>query len=112
MDQNKAEDITVIPLNEKSALADYMIIASGLNTRHVMALSEFVEEVVAGRGVRTRIEGKQNGDWVLADLGDVIVHIFRPEVRAFYNIEKIWMDDFDGLMPAGANIADNVVFQG
>lgn len=112
LDQNKAEDIVVVPLTEKSALADYMIIASGLNSRHVVALSEFIEQAVAGRKAPSRYEGKQNGDWVLADLGDVIVHIFRPEVRSFYNIEKIWVDDFESIMPPRRNVAENHIFQG
>lgn len=93
LDDNKAEDIVVIPLTGKSALADYMVIATGRSSRHVVSLAELVGDRLAKEGVSMRFEGKENGDWVLADARDVIVHIFRPEVREFYNIEKIWMDD-------------------
>lgn len=112
LDTNKAEDIIVVPLAGKSALADFMIIASGLSARHVVALSEFVDEALRGTGVKSRYEGKANGDWVLADLGDVIVHLFRPEVREFYNIEKIWVDDLAALASMSVKPMDNVVFQG
>lgn len=92
LDENKAEDIVVVPLAGKSTIADYMIIATGRSTRHVAALADMVGEYVKERGIMPRYEGKGNGDWVLADAGDVIVHLFRPEVRSFYNIEKIWCD--------------------
>lgn len=93
LDDNKAEDIVVIPLAGKSALADYMVIATGRSSRHVVSLAELVGDRLAKDNVPTRFEGKENGDWVLADARDVIVHIFRNEVRDFYNIEKIWVDD-------------------
>lgn len=100
LDDNKAEDIVTIPLAGKSALADYMIIASGRSARHVSALAEIIGQHVAKDGKKPRYEGKANGDWVLADAGDVIVHLFRPEVRSFYNIEKIWLDPLTDEMPA------------
>jgi len=97
LDDNKAEDILIIPLAGKSALADYMVIASGRSAKHVTALASLASEAAAKLGAHCRFEGKSNGDWVLADTGDVILHIFRPEVRSFYNIEKIWCDRLDEL---------------
>ena len=92
LDDNKAEDIVIIPLAGKSALADYMIIASGRSARHVTALAELIGEYLKSLGQSARYEGKAGGDWVVADAGDVIIHLFRPEVRSFYNLEKIWRD--------------------
>jgi ribosome-associated protein len=100
LDENKAEDILLIPLEGKSALADFMIIATGRSARHVTALAELVGAHVAKSGRKPRYEGKGNGDWVLADCGDVIVHLFRPEVREFYNLEKIWQEPADEQIPA------------
>lgn len=92
LDEQKAEDILTISLIGKSALCDYMIIATGRSSRHVAALSELIEQTLSAHGVKSRYEGRDNGDWVLGDAGDVIVHIFRPEVRQFYNIEKLWVE--------------------
>jgi ribosome-associated protein len=93
LEDNKAEDIVTIDLNGKSSIADYMIIASGRSSRHVVGLSNHITEAIAqGGGLKAKFDGKDNGDWVLGDAGDVIVHLFRPEVREFYNIEKIWCD--------------------
>ncbi|WP_375338299.1 ribosome silencing factor [Chelatococcus sambhunathii] len=91
LDDNKAEDTVVIDLRGKSALADDMVIASGRATRHVGAIADkLVEELKnAGHG-KAKVEGLPHCDWVLIDCGDVIVHLFRPEVRAFYNLEKMW----------------------
>lgn len=92
LDQNKAEDIVTIDLRGKSAIADYMVIASGRSTRQVSALTEKLADTLkTERGVLARVEGKNAGDWVLMDAGDVIVHLFRPEVREFYQLEKMWM---------------------
>lgn len=92
LDQDKAEDIVTIDLRGKSAVADHMVIASGRSTRQVSALTEKLTEALkAERGVVARVEGKDAGDWVLVDAGDVIVHLFRPEVREFYQLEKMWM---------------------
>jgi ribosome-associated protein len=93
LDENKAEDIVTIPLQGKSPIADYMIIASGRSARHVVGLSNNITETLAKNGfTKIKFDGKDNGDWVLGDSGDVIIHLFRPEVRDFYNIEKIWCD--------------------
>jgi ribosome-associated protein len=87
----KAEDAVVIDLTGKTAMADAMIVASGTSTRHVGAVSDKVIESLEKAGLRgIRSEGKKSCDWVLIDAGDVIVHVFRPEVRAFYDIEKMW----------------------
>jgi ribosome-associated protein len=93
LDSDKADDVAVIPLDDNGALADYMIVASGTSSRHVAALAEKLRDRLVIRGVKDiRVEGLTQGDWVVLDAGDVIVHIFRPEVRAFYNIEKMWGD--------------------
>jgi ribosome-associated protein len=92
LDEAKAEDRISIDLNGKSTLGDYMVVASGRSNRHVAAIAErlLVDLKEAGCG-DVRVEGLRTGDWVLLDAGDVIVHVFRPEVRAFYNIEKMWL---------------------
>jgi ribosome-associated protein len=91
LDDDKAEDIVVIDLHGKSSMADYMVIASGRSQRQVGAMAEHLSVKLKERGVRSvGIEGAQHGDWVLIDGGDVIVHLFRPEVRRFYNLEKMW----------------------
>ena len=91
LDDNKAEDVIVIDLKDKSAFADYMVIASGRSTRQVVAIAENLADKLkqSGRGY-TPVEGKQTGDWVLVDAGDVVVHVFRPEARSFYALEKMW----------------------
>ena len=89
---DKAEDIVQIDLRGKSSVADYVVIASGRSTRQVAALSEnLVERLKIATGTRCKMEGKGASDWVLIDAGDVIIHVFRPEVREFYQLEKIWM---------------------
>lgn len=91
LDDSKAEEIVSINLRGKSALADHMVIASGRSHRHVSAVADHLLRDLKESGVSgIKVEGLQNGDWVLIDTGDMIVHIFRPEVRAFYNIEKMW----------------------
>lgn len=91
LDADKALDITTIDLSDQTAIADYMIIASGTSSRHVSALAEKLKRRLEIEGMKgLRIEGMPQSDWVAIDAGDVIVHIFRPEVRAFYNIEKMW----------------------
>ncbi len=78
-------------MRDQTALADFMVIASGTSSRQVIATAEKLKERLHARGVRDiRVEGMSQGDWVVLDAGDVIVHLFRPEVRAFYNIEKMW----------------------
>ncbi len=93
LDDDKAEDVVVIDLTNKSSVTDAMIIASGRSQRHVGALADHVLRRLkeAGWG-RARAEGLAACDWVLIDAGDVIVHLFRPEVRAFYNLEKMWSE--------------------
>jgi len=94
LDEDKAEDIVFIDLKDKSSVADAMIVASGRSHRHVGALADHLLRALkeGGHG-RCRVEGMPHCDWVLIDAGDVIVHLFRPEVRSFYNIEKIWSVD-------------------
>nr|WP_300998543.1 ribosome silencing factor [Hyphomonas sp.] len=94
LEDDKAEDLVLVELQGKSSLADFMIIASGRSSRHVAALaSNVAEEVKKMTGRKPSVEGMPNADWVLIDTGDVIVHLFRPEVREFYNLEKIWVSD-------------------
>ena len=93
LDSNKALDIIVIDLKNKSSMADYMIIASGTSSRHIQSLSEQILEKFKDNGiVNSKIEGKESNDWKLVDGIDVIVHIFNPEKRQFYEIEKIWSE--------------------
>jgi ribosome-associated protein len=98
----KAENTVAIDLTAKSSIADAMIITTGRSNRHVAAIAEKVMEDLKAHG-RTglRIEGMPHCDWVLIDAGDVIVHVFRPEVRAFYNLEKLWGEDRPGERRAG-----------
>jgi ribosome-associated protein len=99
LDDDKAEDVVQIDLRGKTTIADYMVIASGRSTRQVAAMAEkLVERLKDAFGRTSKVEGKDTGDWVLIDTGDVIVHIFRPEVRDFYQLEKMWQ-------PAGARTA-------
>ena len=92
LDQDGAEDILDIPLAGKSTIADFMVVASGRSTRHVASIADnLVERLKHEAGLATRVEGKEAADWVLIDAGDVIVHIFRPEVREFYQLEKMWL---------------------
>lgn len=91
LEDDKAEDTVVIPLAEKSDIADYLVIASGRSARQVGAMSDHLREKLKAAGVRgISTEGTERCDWVLLDTGDVIVHLFRPEVRSFYNLEKMW----------------------
>lgn len=91
LDADKADDIVTINLNDQSGLADYMIIASGTSSRHVNAMAEKLRDRLNLRGIKDiKIEGMNQSDWVAIDAGDIIVHLFRPEVREFYNIEKMW----------------------
>ena len=93
LDLNKAQDIVTIDLKDKSSMADYMIIASGTSSRHIQSLSEQVLEKFKDNGIKnTKIEGKDSADWKLVDGIDLIVHIFHPEKRKFYEIEKIWSE--------------------
>lgn len=89
--EDKAEDIVAIDLAGKSEMADHMVIASGRSTRQVSAIAEhLVDRLKADLDRLCRVEGKETGDWVLIDCGDAVVHVFRPEVREFYQLEKMW----------------------
>lgn len=91
LDTNKAEEIATLNLRDKCSFADFMIVASGRAPRHVSALADYVADMLKKSGTPPlSVEGKESGDWVLIDAGDIVVHIFRPEVRQFYNIEKMW----------------------
>ena len=91
LDDDKADDIVQIDLRGKTTIGDYMVIASGRSSRQVSAISDkLTERLKANCGVLCKTEGKDSGDWVLIDSGDVIVHVFRPEVREFYQLEKMW----------------------
>ncbi|MCV2867522.1 ribosome silencing factor [Defluviimonas sp. WL0002] len=99
LDDDKAEDVVTIDLRGRSSVADYMVICSGRSSRQVGAIAEkLTERLKEDYGRLCRVEGKEQGDWVLIDASDVIVHVFRPEVREFYQLEKMWM-------PAGAGFA-------
>ena len=94
LDSNKALDIISIDLKNKSSMADHMIIASGTSSRHIQALSEQVLDKFKNNGIiNCKIEGKDSSDWKLVDAYDVIVHIFHPEKREFYNLEKMWSEE-------------------
>ena len=97
LDDGKAEDVVVIDLQGKTSIADHMVIATGRSQRQVSALAERLIGAIRERGRgRAASEGMRQGDWVLIDAGDVIVHLFRPDVRTFYNLEKMWGADFSG----------------
>ncbi len=99
LDDDKAEEVVVIDLRGRSEMADHMVIASGRSARQVGAIAEkLAERLKLALGIQCKLEGKDTGDWVLVDAGDVIVHVFRPEVREFYQLEKMWL-------PSGAGVA-------
>ena len=90
LDENKAEDVVVIDLRGKTSIANQMVVASGTSQRHVASLAEKVQENLKAAGFKSTVEGEEKADWVLIDAFDVMVHIFKPEVREFYSIEKMW----------------------
>jgi ribosome-associated protein len=99
LDDSKAEKIVPIDLRGKSVIGDYMVIASGRSHRHVTAVADQLLRTLkeSGHGNNAKVEGLASGDWVLIDTGDIIIHIFRPEVREFYNLEKMWQaPELDG----------------
>lgn len=101
LDDDKAEDVVCIDLKGRSDVADYMVICSGRSSRQVGAIAQkLVDRLKADLGRASKIEGKDQGDWVLIDAGDVVVHVFRPEVREFYQLEKMWMPSSAGLAKA------------
>lgn len=94
LDDDKAQDVVVIKLAGKADFADYMVIAGGASKRQVGAMAERLSEKIKAGGVKeVSLEGMDQCDWVLVDAGDVVVHLFRPELRTFYNLEKLWGDD-------------------
>ena len=104
LEESKAEDIVPIDITGKSPLSDHMVVASGRSHRHVGAIAErLIADLKQKQGATPRVEGLPNCDWVLIDSGDVVVHVFRPEVRSFYNLEKMWqVDVMTGQKKAGA----------
>ncbi len=105
LDADKAEEIVTIDLSNKTSIADYMVIATGRSQRQLAAMADHLVMKLKPQGVSpVAIEGKDTGDWVLVDAGDVIVHLFRPEARAHYNLEKMWAFDMPepGRAAAGA----------
>jgi ribosome-associated protein len=91
LDDAKAENVVVIDIRGKSSIGDYMVVASGRSDRHVGAIADQIHQKLKDAGFgRTRVEGQPQCDWVLIDIGDIVVHVFRPEVREFYNLEKMW----------------------
>jgi ribosome-associated protein len=95
LDDMKAEDIVTIDLHGKTSIGDYMVVSSGHSNRHVGSIADRVIEDLSRAGIKTRVEGMSNADWVLIDAGDVIVHVFRPEIRTFYGLEKMWVSGYE-----------------
>lgn len=103
LEDDQAQEIVSIPLEGKSSIADHMIVASGRSTRQVAAIAtKLAERLKKGGHGSPRIEGLPAADWVLIDAGDVVVHLFRPEVRSFYNLERMWGFSEDGAAAAGS----------
>lgn len=101
LEDDKAEEIVAIDLAGKTAMADYMVVASGRSQRHVGALADHLVQKLQEVGVKApEPEGKSACDWVLIDAGDILIHVFRPEVRAFYNLEKMWQAELETAEPA------------
>ena len=104
LDADKATDLIAIPLAGKSSIADYMVIASGSSSRQLVSMAEHLNKAIKAHNKNNSIknnigggaEGTAQGDWILIDAGDVIIHLFRPEVRAFYQLEKMWLDPETG----------------
>jgi len=104
LDDDKAQDVVVIDLNGKTSMGDYMVIATGTSQRQVGAMANHLQENLKASGVKgVTTEGTEQCDWVLLDAGDIIVHLFRPEVRSFYNLEKVW----DGPVGVSGHLAGN-----
>ena len=95
LDSDKAKNIVSIPLKGKTTIADYMLIATGTSSRHVSGMAQKLRDKLSTeRGIKARVEGLETGDWAIVDAGDVMVHLFREEVREFYDLEKLWGADF------------------
>lgn len=94
LDDNKAEDVVTIPLSGKSSVADHLVVATGRSTRQVASMALHLRDKIKASGRKTpAVEGLERADWVLVDAGDVVAHLFRPDVREFYNLEKMWSVD-------------------
>ncbi|MEP5760899.1 MAG: ribosome silencing factor [Litoreibacter sp.] len=107
LSEDKAEDIVEIDLRGRSEIADYMIVCSGRSTRQVSALAQNLQNVLKSDYERLcKVEGKGHGDWVLIDAGDVVVHVFRPEVREFYQLEKMWLPEGTSTNPPEPSAGD------
>jgi ribosome-associated protein len=104
LDDDKAEDVVVVDLEGKASFADFMVIATGRSDRQVGAMADHLIQKLKAEGIRqVPAEGMTQRDWVLLDSGDVVVHLFRPEIRSFYNLEKLWSDE-----PAQARAAERI----
>lgn len=90
LEDNKADDVVVMDLRDKTSLASFMVVASGTSQRHVASLADKIQQNLKNQGYFSSTEGEEKADWVLIDAFDVIIHIFKPEVREFYSIEKMW----------------------
>jgi ribosome-associated protein len=90
LEDDKGEDILVIDLRGRSSMADHMVIATGNSSRQVVAMAEHLAEKLKAKHLRVALEGLSQADWVLLDAGDLVVHLFRPEVRSYYNLERMW----------------------
>jgi ribosome-associated protein len=97
LEPEKLEEVVTIDLKNKSPIADHLVIATGTSARHIGAVASKLEAKLREDGLRCKIEGKSGGDWVILDAGDIIVHLFRAEVRKFYNLEKLWSGDFSNV---------------
>ncbi len=106
LEDRKAKDIRVLDVSERSGFADYFVIATGTSARHVSAIAEHLQEQVKHAGYsRPRVEGAEGGDWVLLDMGGIVVHVMRAEIRAFYNLEELWTDILKGSPSSGSDSA-------
>lgn len=106
LDDDKAEDVVQIDLRGRSAMADHMVVCSGRSSRQVAAIAEkLLDRLKEAFRISARIEGKETGDWVLIDTGDVVVHVFRPEVREFYQLEKLWQNPPAAFTPMPHSLA-------
>jgi len=90
LDADKAEDIVAVDLAEKTSIADYMVIATGRSARQLTSMADHIVEKLKAKGIIAPVEGREHGEWVLVDAGDVIIHLFRPEARIHYALEKMW----------------------
>lgn len=106
LEDDKAGDIVVIDLSGKSSIADYMVVASGQSTRQVGAMTDHLLELFRKNGLRgAKVEGRSRSDWVLVDAGDVVIHLFRPEVREFYKLEKLWSHNLPDMSETSAAVS-------